>query len=81
MYEQTPKLMSLIRDYRERKGVVRLVLREQIRQLIRITPLGDAFALINRIHDDEDLNVLLGVGMPGALYYAVVKRKAELMGL
>ena len=36
---------------------------------------------ISKIFDDPDLNVLMGAGMPGQLYYAVMAQKAKAMGL
>jgi len=74
-------LTELLTRWYNTGGLGRIVVREQIRLHFTNMNLYDAIAEIKHVRDAQDLNVLLGVGMSGALYYAVVGRKAELMGL
>lgn len=81
LYAKTPKLLDLLNEFEERHGVSRLVVREQIRNVINNMPLNDVLDVIKLIRKEEHFNILMGVGMRGALYYAIIKRKAEMMGL
>lgn len=59
----------------------KLVVMSQLRQFVVETPPLEMLDVIKDITVDWQLNVLLAVGMRDILYYAVVSRKAELIGL
>lgn len=54
---------------------------EKLRRYVRDQDLLDTVDEIRRITDSEHLNILIGVGMRGALWYAVIAQKAKLEGL
>ena len=77
----TLKLKDLLYEWDERTGLSRLIVMAKLRDYVAKT---DYLTLIDEIHtiDREDwLNVLIGVGMRGGQYYAVVGQKAKIMGL
>lgn len=52
-----------------------------LREMTKSMPFVDLLHVINLIDDETDLNILLGIGMKGMLYYAIMKRKATLHGV
>jgi len=74
-------MIELLAKYRSESGLGRLVMMANLREYVR---LQDPFVLqdeVRGISDEQDLNVLLGVGMKGFLYYEVIKQKAKSVGL
>jgi len=77
--EKKVDLRSLLDGYREETSYGRLVVMSELRDYVRRT---ETFALIDEIRqvtDEQDLNVLIGVGMKGILWYEVIKQKARCM--
>lgn len=74
-------LTDLLRNYRSGSGYDRLVKLSQIRDILWKTEPRTLLDFISNINDADYLNVLLGCGLKGLLWSAVVKRKAELDGV
>lgn len=74
-------LMGLLLNYRQAKGAGRLVVMAQIRAYVQRGYIPDLLNEISDIYDEKFLDVLIGAGMPGALYYAVISQKAKIMGV
>ena len=82
-YHKRPKkqMTELLTKYRSESGMGRLVMMANLREYVR---LQDPFVLqdeVRGISDEQDLNVLLGVGMKGFLYYEVIRQKAKSVGM
>ena len=75
------KLVEILETFSEKRGVGRLVVMARLRDYVARQPIRDLLEEISFINRDDYLDVLLGVGMRGVLYYAVVKQKAEMMGI
>lgn len=75
------KLSDLIDDFKRARGVSRYVHMQRIREYVKETDLLILLNEIKRIDTTEDLNILLGVGMRGAIWKAVVGRQAYLEGV
>jgi len=76
-----PQLPKLLEQYRSESGIGKVLMMANIREYVR---LQDPFVVqdeIRSVSDEQDLNVLLGVGMKGFLYYEVIKQKAKSVGL
>lgn len=77
----TLKLTDLLHEFDERTGLSRLIVMAKLRDYVAKT---DYLVLIDEIHTitrEDWLDVLIGVGMRGGQYYAVVGQKAKVMGL
>jgi len=74
-------LLTFLEDYQKRYGIGKLVVMNQLRQYVIDTPFPTVLEEVQHIFDVRDLKVLIGVGMRGALYYAVVAQMARVEGL
>ena len=75
------QLSELLEKYRGEGWAGRLMLMGRLREYVR---RQDPFILqdeVRDVTDEQDLNVLLGVGMKGFLYYEVIKQKAKSVGM
>lgn len=79
--KKMPDLLTLLGDYQERRGVARLMVMTRLRAYVLKTPQPLVLEQIQRIHDVKHLKVLIGVGMRGVLYHAVVAQLARNEGL
>ena len=71
------QLSELLQKYRGETTNGKLLLMGQLREYVR---RQDPYILkdeISTVDDEQDLNVLVGVGMKGFLWYEVVKQKAR----
>lgn len=75
------ELFRFLEDFKSATGVGKLVLMAQLREFVRRVDIYEMLNAIRVIDDEDDLNILIGVGMRGVLYYAVLKRKAEMEGI
>lgn len=55
----------------------RLIIMGQLREYMKSVPYLTILEEINPVNDGEELNILLGVGLRGVLYYAVIAKKLE----
>ena len=67
----------LLDRYKESRGIERLIVMGQLRQYVKDTPYLTLLRELDPITEKDELNVLLGVGLKGVLYYAVVIKKVE----
>ena len=74
-------LTDLLYAYEETLGTGKLVVMAQLRHYVNTRNVLDTIDEIKRITDPKWLDVLIGVGMPGVLWSAVVAQKAKLMGV
>ena len=74
-------LDDLLYAFETSQGVGRLVVMSRLRHYVRTVDMLTVMDEIRRITDTKRLDILIGVGMPGALWAAVVSRKADLMGV
>lgn len=77
----TLKLTDLLHEWDERQGLSRLIVMAKLRDYVKKT---EFMVLIDEIHTitrDDWLDVLIGVGMRGEQYYAVIGQKAKILGL
>lgn len=74
-------LKTLLQQHREQVGVGRLIVMYQIRTYAQQTQVQALLEEIGAIWDDTDLDVLIGAGMRGVLYYAVLNQKAKMAGI
>lgn len=75
------KLDDLLYAYDQAQGLTRLIVMAQLRHYVQTIDLLTVMDEIKTITEPKHLDVLIGVGMRGALYYAVVSQKAKLMGI
>jgi len=69
-----PDLLSL---YRGESTTGKLVMMSRIREYIRSTDFYQVLDEIRQVDNEQDLNVLLGAGMRGQLWYEVVRQKGR----
>jgi hypothetical protein len=74
-------MIEILEAYRSTKGVGKLVVMVSLRDYLRRTALDVAMDEIRTLTNESDLNILLGAGLRGVLYYVVISQKAELMGI
>ena len=74
-------LDDLLERYKQVEGVNRVLLLADIRRYVSRRPLRSLLDEFDHISDSHDCDVLLGAGMKGQLYMAVVKQKAILEGI
>jgi DNA polymerase III alpha subunit len=74
-------LMELLNIYREGSGYDRLVKLSQIREIVFKTEPRTLLDFISNINDESHLNILLGCGLKGLVWQAVIKQKAILSGI
>ena len=73
-------LRELLDQYRGDTSLGRLTTMFQLREYVR---RQDPYIMkdeISTVDDEQDLNVLIGVGMKGFLWYEVIKQKASCIG-
>ena len=58
-----------------------MLIMANLREYVRIQDPYIVQDEIRGIDNEQDLNVLIGVGMKGFLYYEVIKQKAKAVGL
>ena len=75
------KLKDLIYEYEESHGVARLVVMEKLRAYVTKTDVLTVIDEIRTITDPKRLNILIGVGMRGILWTAVIAHRARLEGV
>jgi len=68
-------LTDLLSLYRGESTTGKLVMMAQIREYIRVTDFYEVVDEIRQVDNEQDLNVLLGAGMRGQLWYEVVRQK------
>lgn len=73
-------LFKLLERFTDAKGAGKLVVMLAVRDFLAHQPLDDTVHAVMSINNEKWLNVLLGAGLRGQLYYAVVVRKAQLQG-
>jgi hypothetical protein len=74
-------LVDLLQNYREGSGYDKLVKLSQIREIVFKTEPRTLLTFISNINEPYYLNILLGVGLKGMLWEAVIKQKAILSGI
>jgi len=70
-------LKDLLDGFKGQTTYGKLVLMGELRDYVRRT---DFYMLVDEIRgivDEQDLNILIGVGMKGQLWYEVVRQKAR----
>jgi len=72
------KLCDLLEQYHGQRGVDRIMTLAAIRNYVSKKSVRMLIDEINNINTVNDLNVLIGAGMRGLLYTAVMGRKAQL---
>ncbi|NVM22643.1 MAG: hypothetical protein HWN68_12800 [Desulfobacterales bacterium] len=75
------KLQHLIDDFKRSRGVGRYVQMQRIREYVNNTDVFIVLEEIKRMDETKDLDILLGVGMRGVLWKAVVGRQAYIEGV
>lgn len=75
------KLKDLLHEFEESHGVARLVVMEKLRTYVAKGDLLTVIDEIRTITDVHELNVLIGVGMRGMLWDAVIQQRARLEGV
>ena len=80
-----PKVKRSLADFLDRyRGETtngKMVLMGQLREYVRRQDPWIVKDEVSMVTDEQDLNVLLGVGMKGFLYYEVIKQKAKSVGM
>ena len=74
-------LDDLLQNYREGSGYDRLVKLSQIRELIYKTEPRSLLNYISLTTESDYLDILLGCGLKGLIWEAVIKQKAILSGI
>jgi hypothetical protein len=72
------KLRDYLEQFQGQRGVDRIMTLAAIRRYVATKSARVLLDEINSINRIEDLNVLIGAGMRGLLYIAVMGRKAQL---
>lgn len=72
---------DLLEEYKERHGVNRLVTMSKLRDYVTRNNVLDTVDEIKRITNEKDLDILIGVGLRGVLWYATIAQKAKLTGV
>ena len=75
------KVSELLERYEESSPAGKVLIIVQLRSAFQHASVQEGFDTIDSLHEEWQLNVLLGVGMRGVWYYYLAKRKGELMGL
>ena len=77
-YKKTKRMLSeLLQKYRGETTEGKLLLICQLRDYVRRQDPYVVKDEISVIDDETDLNILVGVGLRGILWYEVVKQKAR----
>ena len=75
------RLIDLLDKCRETQGLSRLWAMSQLRAYLQWQDQSTVVDEIATIWAVEDLNMIIGAGAPGQVYYAVLGKKARLAGL
>ena len=78
---QKKTLLELFEGYHDVSGYGKLVSMSQIRDIVLKKDIRSMIDFIETINEPFYLDILLGCGMRGTLWQAVIKRKAILSGL
>jgi hypothetical protein len=74
-------LKSLLEEARNSSGVGRLVIGLQIRTYCQQQSVPSLLKEIESVWDEKDLNILIGAGMSGVLYYKCLGQKERMAGV
>lgn len=74
-------LKELIEQVKAAEGVGKLIIMFQLRTYVQQQSHQSILKEISEIWEIHELNVLMGAGMPGELYYAVLGQGARIKGL
>jgi len=77
--EKSLNLRDLLDGYRGETTYGKLVLMGELRDYVRRTDWNVLVDEIRQVDNIDDLNVLIGVGMKGILWYETIKQKARCM--
>lgn len=77
----TVNLKDLLWEYEGAHGVTKLVVMAKLRDYVTRQDMWTVIDEIKTITEEKYLDVLIGVGMRGPLWSAVVAQKALLMGV
>lgn len=75
------KVLGALANYQDASPIGRLAIISQLRTMFMTAEYGEGLDAIRSVHEEWQINALLGVGLSGDWYFAIVKKKAELMGL
>ena len=71
-------LRGLLNSFHESDSFGKTIIMARLREYVKNTPERTLIREIDPIHDSKELNILLGVGLRGTLYYMVILKKAEM---
>jgi hypothetical protein len=74
-------LKELIDQIHASEGVTKLIIMFQLRTYLQQQSHQSILEEISKIWESEDLNVLIGAGMRGELFYAVMAQGARIRGM
>ncbi len=74
-------VLEMLAEYENASPVGKVTIIVQLRTLFDHCMIADGLSAIDACHEEKQLGILLGVGMRGAFYYAVVRRRGEILGL
>jgi len=75
------RLVDILNSYKEAQGVSKLILMVKLRDYLKRQDQDVVIDEIGTLWEVDDLNILIGAGAPGRLYYAVLGQRARLDGL
>ena len=75
------RLVDILAAYQEAQGLGKLIIMVKLRDYLRRQDQDIVIDEIGTIWEVKDLNVVIGAGAPGRLYYAVLGQRARLDGL
>lgn len=81
MTDVKPELQDLLDKYFAETGTGKVILMAHIRDYVKRQSIYTLLDEIDRIQHEQELDVLLGAGMKGVLYYKVIGKKAKMVGL
>jgi hypothetical protein len=74
-------VLAKLAEYEEASPVGKITIIVQLRYAFDHCRIDEGLSAIDACHEEKQLGILLGVGMRGAFYYAVVRRRGEILGL
>lgn len=75
------RLKDILLAYAGTSGVAKLLVMVRLRDYLKRQDPEIVMDEIRTIDDEQDINVLIGAGAHGQLYYAVLAQRARLDGL
>ena len=75
------RLVDILTAYKAAQGVGKLIIMVKLRDYLNRQDQDVVIDEIGTIWEVDDLNILIGAGAPGRLYYAVLGQRARLDGL